>query len=983
MKTTRIIFAIVLLTFLIPTIGWSFDPRIPWFQKRFQREVPSDKKNVLPRKGFLFRYTKPLGCSDSDGNLPLNQQITTPGFVTKNVVDYCQYREKDDKYSQWIRERTCLVGSSGYGSLPTVQTITKKCPNSAPICTTGKAPGTNIKAAFCAEPNLANLCFDTPGGPFVAYPFTDSNGVGCCEDPNDNNACTTDSCNPVTHHPVHVAKLVDDNNACTVDTCSPTDGEQHTPITQEQMDDGLACTKDSCDPNLGIQHIPLTPEDFDDGNPCTVEECIEPGGIKITQLVDIQGDNDPCTKDICDDSNGTITFEPLKKTPAGENCMSPSEIMACGDDVSPVWLPTGKGLFGNLGGYSNVNNFAKHNGLLYATQNYHAGTNDGEKSIFQYDKNKNSWKRVYFSGGLVWAIHSFDNKLFAAESDRISYTSDDGATWQLVENMPDVGKWSNFAVLNGMLYISGTNGVFRSADGLNWEPITTGLPQEIFESTAQNITALLSSGGKLYAGTKGNNGRVFTFDPFTDSWQLLYEMNSGVLSLGVHLDSLYAGSVAKIMKHNQVTQSWETVNNGLPASTMGIAKSLLSHNGTLYTTYGDNVCWKSAPPSNLWEKIGFFQNDAINTSYSYDNNIYIGVSGVYHYACPEQFSSPISPCVDGEFLKPVAVGNHIEYEGVSLYGGLVSFNGYLYAGDIGGVRRFSEDSNTWEWVNNGLPPNQIPTDIDNEPTVTSIRKLISYKGILYAIVHTDASSDSGFSAYNTAIYQLSEVDLNWTKVANAPSFILDLAIHDGKLYAGGYSGVFEMNLDNSWSQMGDIDRIYLLADYDDYLLAVKKKDSSNPDSNEGMFYWQPNVEAWSASPIYGSANTPHTIQDIVDLDGTMYVISGPFVKERINDSPFWKKIKGFNENFYAPTVLFKDEDILYMGTGGKSSLSKGYIKRLIPGDNIFTSFSLSGETNAVTAITKHNSDIYFGTAYTNGLKQSVYRFECTPLPPAP
>jgi hypothetical protein len=70
----------------------------------------------------------------------------------------------------------------------------------------------------------------------------------------DNNVCTTDSCDPMTgvsHAPVPI----DDNNVCTTDGCDPVTGVSHVPVP---IDDNSACTTDACDPMTGVSHIACT-----------------------------------------------------------------------------------------------------------------------------------------------------------------------------------------------------------------------------------------------------------------------------------------------------------------------------------------------------------------------------------------------------------------------------------------------------------------------------------------------------------------------------------------------------------------------------------------------------------------------------------------------------------------------------------------------------------------------------------------------------
>jgi hypothetical protein len=154
---------------------------------------------------------------------------------------------------------------------------------------------------------------------------------GCCQDTdcNDNNLCTTDTCDTGTHTCVHDEVDCDDNNACTIDSCDPqvgcvhvddpncgggcssdaecddanacTDGRcvdglcEHNPIS---CDDGNPCTADSCDQANGCQHTPIdgccrSSADCNDNIACTVDECVD-GRCVHTPQDDLCESSDPC-----------------------------------------------------------------------------------------------------------------------------------------------------------------------------------------------------------------------------------------------------------------------------------------------------------------------------------------------------------------------------------------------------------------------------------------------------------------------------------------------------------------------------------------------------------------------------------------------------------------------------------------------------------------------------------------------------------------
>lgn len=79
---------------------------------------------------------------------------------------------------------------------------------------------------------------------YTAAPPCQTNG-----DCNDNDACTTDTCNSGTC--VHTPVSCNDNDACTTDTCDSLLGCQH---SATNCDDGNPCTVDACNPLTGCEH---------------------------------------------------------------------------------------------------------------------------------------------------------------------------------------------------------------------------------------------------------------------------------------------------------------------------------------------------------------------------------------------------------------------------------------------------------------------------------------------------------------------------------------------------------------------------------------------------------------------------------------------------------------------------------------------------------------------------------------------------------
>ncbi len=152
--------------------------------------------------------------------------------------------------------------------------------NFAQVVPSGQFTGVRFSAIFRGM-ETANLCSDA--------------ATRC----DDNDVCTTDSCDPATGNCNHAAVPTDDGDACTADSCDPATGVKHVTIT---CDDNNACTTDGCNPASGCYHVPVV---CDDNNACTTDKC-DPaiGCFAVPVQTD---DGDPCTTDSCDPAAGGIT----------------------------------------------------------------------------------------------------------------------------------------------------------------------------------------------------------------------------------------------------------------------------------------------------------------------------------------------------------------------------------------------------------------------------------------------------------------------------------------------------------------------------------------------------------------------------------------------------------------------------------------------------------------------------------------------------
>ncbi len=191
------------------------------------------------------------------------------------------------------------------------------------VCTNGKCAGI---AVSCDDNNpcTADTCTSTIGCVHTALTTGCDDGNPCTvgdncidtvcisgtqKDCNDQNTCTSDSCDTASGNCINKALNgagCNDNNACTEpDACTNTvcTGKA------KNCDDSNSCTSDSCDPQIGCQHSNLVGA-CDDSNGCTLGDlCV--GAVCIPGSQKSCDDNNACTGDSCNLATGECQYTPL------------------------------------------------------------------------------------------------------------------------------------------------------------------------------------------------------------------------------------------------------------------------------------------------------------------------------------------------------------------------------------------------------------------------------------------------------------------------------------------------------------------------------------------------------------------------------------------------------------------------------------------------------------------------------------------------
>jgi hypothetical protein len=301
-----------------------------------------DDGNVVSYQGNLsttcaVTFTTPHAAGDF---LP-NQVVFTPSVpvvIPAGTSNFCTLSfdtkvesTSTDSTPTVVEEVSGFDASSGDGVCDTVPPLAAGNTNSGsyvlcPVCDDGN----QCNGVETCDPTLGcvngtpitcndnDVCTSDSCDP--AIPPCDALGGGVCGDPcvytpgaqgdcNDNDVCTTDTCDPVQGcvNTPGAQGDCNDNDVCTTDSCDPVQGCVNTPGAQGDCDDNDVCTSDRCDPVEGCVNTPGAQGDCNDNDECTTDSCDPIDGCVNTPGA--QGDcddEDKCTTDLCDPEEGCV-----------------------------------------------------------------------------------------------------------------------------------------------------------------------------------------------------------------------------------------------------------------------------------------------------------------------------------------------------------------------------------------------------------------------------------------------------------------------------------------------------------------------------------------------------------------------------------------------------------------------------------------------------------------------------------------------------
>lgn len=172
-------------------------------------------------------------------------------------------------------------------------------PCTVDTCTAGECLYDPLTGTECNDGNPCTIEDQCQEGACVSGPAKD------CDD---GNVCTDDSCDPSTGECARGFNTLacDDGNLCTQKDQCFQGSCVGTPVS---CDDGNLCTDDSCNPTTGKCVNAYNSKPCDDGKFCTANDQCSQGACAGSVVT--CNDNNPCTKDSCDETNDKCVNDPI------------------------------------------------------------------------------------------------------------------------------------------------------------------------------------------------------------------------------------------------------------------------------------------------------------------------------------------------------------------------------------------------------------------------------------------------------------------------------------------------------------------------------------------------------------------------------------------------------------------------------------------------------------------------------------------------
>jgi uncharacterized repeat protein (TIGR01451 family) len=273
-----------------------------------------------------------------------------------------------------------------------------------------------------------------------------------------------------------------------------------------------------------------------------------------------------------------------------------------------------------------------------------------------------------------YGFHSEGNFIILLGNDTISVSQDFGLTWQTAPT--DLYELEGvIRGADGYIYRFYRN-IFRSLDGLSWEPVTQGSPSPNIYRGVQSGDAFIVGGNGMYKTVNNNTQFVSAQSGF----------------INTTTSSIAAMKTGRVITSMQGSGTWSSYNKGLSWSKLPNVNAPYTVSFNTMTTQGDTVwgvgsndtLYRIIGNSNTWEKVtdadGWFAGET-----------FVRVIGDKIYIVEDQ---QIRRSLDQGVTWQVFLSGNVGGYG---YRGIAKVGAYLfYSTNDGIVYRSADDGLSWQ-----------------------------------------------------------------------------------------------------------------------------------------------------------------------------------------------------------------------------------------------------------------------------------------------
>lgn len=476
-----------------------------------------------------------------------------------------------------------------------------------------------------------------------------------------------------------------------------------------------------------------------------------------------------------------------------------------------------------------INDIYEADGVLYAAalfEGIYISSNQGDSWTFKSNGLEGAAKRVA-------EITKLNNTLFLATPLGVYKSENNGDQWNPSSNgIPDDKTYSSDIVTkDNLLFVAALDGIYRSDDeGLNWTGVGVGL----FISGVYTIYVYEDY---IYAGT---NGKMYQSADDGDSWT---EIGSGIspyayiYAIHASADDLICGvNVKGIFKYNAETEIWSQSNSGL-----------INENVTTFMLDGQNIF-----AGTLRSDFGqIFKTENNGNNWSLSNN------GAW----------------DGGYHALMNAGDY-----------------YLAGTDGGFIYRSTDKGNNWvnilypdfqaTYVSSFCEKDEVVFAASFGNTIDTYRSVndgilwegcdLPGQGNVMALIATD---EYVYSGRTDGVYRSADLGISWVHTSNGlgqTPFIKRFAENEDYLFAVALDGLYRSDNDgDDWEKVYSppfSNGIESIATHEHFLFAGTKE--------TGLIYSEDNGESWKDdNPDYfqDPSGTYPTVLAIVVKGDSLYV----------------------------------------------------------------------------------------------------------------